>query len=161
MSLTAAKLSENAVRDKGIDAFIREQLQIIDGKLHGAAASWGWNVVSHDISNNLLFPGISKKDAQRAVYHGIILSLTQRGFTPRLLLYPSPEGDVATVYVGWTVKVSDGEIEQMNSVIRKHRLGREDLDSFIRNGPGIPPTPQGGVYPTVAPAPGSDKPPPE
>lgn len=130
MSITATQLSKTGARGKDIDTIVRDQLQIIDDKLLRADRSWGRNVVTYDLPNNMSLPGLEKRDAQRIVYSSIIKSLVLRGFEVRLLL----EKNQTVLYIAWVTILNVEELEAMNKLLHDVRITRTELNQFLQRG---------------------------
>jgi hypothetical protein len=118
MSVTSGQLNKNTSRKKDFDYIVREQLQLIDSKLLSTEQKWGKNIISHELPQNLQTSGIKKIDAQRIVYSSIIRSLSDRGFTVKILI----KKDCARLFVAWVTKLEQDEIEEMTNIINEHAL---------------------------------------
>lgn len=127
MAVTAKSLSRSGARGKILEGFVREQLQIIDDKLLHADRTWGRNVMSYDLPDPPLLPGLNKTDAQRFVYSSILRSLDEREFEVGIFL-----GDANRLFVAWATDLTREEVDAMNSVIREKRILENQISKFIK-----------------------------
>jgi len=127
MSVTAEQLSKSGAKGKDLDSVVREQLLIIDSKLQKADRTWGRNIVSHDLPASFVFPGLSKKHAQRIIYTSIVRSLLDRKFGVRLLL----DDDSTTIFVEWSTDLNQDEVTAMNHLIHKVRIDKSQVADYL------------------------------
>lgn len=148
MAVHAEALGRTGSKGREIGDTVREQLRIIDERLTRHDKTWGRNVVLYDLPVAFTFPGLSKANAQRLIYSGVIRSLEERGFEVRIVLEPEPER--STLAVMWVTDVDKAEIEAMSAVVKKARISREELYAKYLAAPGEAPPP-GAAAPSAAP----------
>jgi hypothetical protein len=131
--ITPKRLSKTGARGKDLDGVIREQVQIIDDKLLRSEKTWGRNVVSQDLPEFIMVPGLEKKDAQRIVYSALIREYDKRGFETAIVI----DDHQSTLYLAYMTDLDSEEVEAMNSLIKSRRVPREKIGDWMRRG-GVP-----------------------
>lgn len=137
MSVKAEALGRTAAKGREIGEIVREQLRIIDDRLVRHEKTWGLNILQYDLPVAFSFPGLSKSNAQRLIYSGVIRSLAERGFEVKIILEQEPEK--STLAVMWVADIDAAELDAMNAVIKKARISREELYARYINPPETSP----------------------
>ena len=135
MSVTAAQLRKTGTKSKVLNTFVQEQLLVIDERLNRADRTWGRNVMAHELAINFPIPGLARKDAQRLIYSAIVRSLTERGFTVRLLL----EKARTVLYTEWVADINAADLNAMNRLIRQVRIEANEIPGYLDRGFGDEP----------------------
>jgi hypothetical protein len=122
MSITVKQLSRSVVKNKDIDAVVKNQLLAIDTTLTKAHTKWGSNVVKYDISNTFTFVGLDRAQAEKIIYTRIMRSLEKRGFKVKILL----GHEKSTLYITWVTGIEDTDQKELESYIYKRTIQSED-----------------------------------
>lgn len=128
MSVTVKQINEMCLKNKDLDAIIKEQLQIIDDKLLHSDRALGNNCITHSLPTTMpSIIGIDRQDSQRIVYSTIICSLEKRGFITKLVL----NNVSTTLYIAWKSELNSDAINTMNSIIRTKLISKEQLHELV------------------------------
>jgi len=129
MSVTVKQINDLSIKNKDIETFVKEQLQIIDDKLLHSDRSWGSNYLIHTLPNTLVgISGLDRIDAQRIIYSSIICSLEKRGFNTKIVL----DENSSILYINWNTNLDTDSIDTMNSIIKKKRITKDELQKLIQ-----------------------------
>jgi hypothetical protein len=158
MAVTARRLSQSGARGRDLDVLVREQLEVIDGKLLRHPTIWGVNIVSYELPTALPVGGLDRRSAQLVVYSAIIRSLKQRGFEPALEIVtstPTSPGKV-TLHIRWVTLLASTELRATDEFIRGHRLTAAARADFFA-GKGARPLPRHSLGPLAPPPSGAPR----
>ena len=128
MSLKASKMQSAVVSANALEAIVREQIQMIDGKIQNSHRVFGRNVIVVDLATIYSVPGLDKQDQQRFIYSEIIKSLRGRDFEAGLVL----DKGFTQLYVAFVVQFDPEQIAAMNAIIKSAILATpESIDVFL------------------------------
>lgn len=119
------------VSTASLEAIVREQLQMIDKKIHAHPRTFGRNIITVDLSTSFNIPGLERMEQQRYIYSNICRSLINRHYEVGLMLLE----DVAKLLIAFTVQFDQKEVNAMEMILQQVLLVEQSqVDSFIKGG---------------------------
>ncbi len=120
MSLTVAQLNENMVKNSSINAYIHEQLEVIDIQIRRHDKSVGDNTVVYEIPSIMTAMSTTRDVTELITYHALIENLEKRGFKVRLKLDREQEKNY--LVISWVTAVDNEEIDRLTKYLKQRTI---------------------------------------
>ena len=120
MSVTVTQLNENIIKNSSINAYIHEQLEVIDIQIRRHDKTVGDNIVIYEIPSIMIAISTSRDVTELIIYHALIENLEKRGFKVRLKLDREQEKNF--LVINWVTAVDNDEIEKLTKYLKQRTI---------------------------------------